>query len=119
VLTAVRTLAEAGVGSDPDGDGFATIFSNTPDSRTSSLGFYMTAHEYNGANGRSMRLFGLEDTNSNAFKRYIVVHGADYVVDDDNHAGRSFGCPAVDRKNLDDLINKTKEGSLLLLTYKP
>ncbi|MGZ3690893.1 MAG: murein L,D-transpeptidase catalytic domain family protein [Pseudobdellovibrio sp.] len=112
-------LAAAGVGSDPDGDGFATIFSNTPESRMSSLGFYMTAHEYTGANGRSMRLFGLEDTNNNAFKRFIVVHGADYVVDDENHAGRSFGCPAVDHKNLDDLINKTKEGSLLFLSYKP
>lgn len=111
-------LTTAGIGSDPDGDGHATIFSNTPESRMSSLGFYMTAHEYEGANGRSMRLFGLEDSNSNAYKRFIVVHGADYVIESEGYAGRSFGCPAVDRSNLDDLVDKTKEGSLLFISYR-
>lgn len=111
-------LATVGVGSDPDGDGDATIFSNVSGSRMTSLGFYLTADEYQGGNGRSMRLHGLSDTNNNAYSRLIVVHGADYVMEDINYAGRSHGCPAVDFKNLNDLIDKTKDGSLMYIGFR-
>jgi len=111
-------LTAVGVGSDPDGDGLATMFSNVAGSRMSSLGFYLTADEYVGGNGRSMHLHGLSDSNNNAFDRLIVVHGADYVVEAADHAGRSFGCPALDKKLLDDVINKTEGGSLMFIGFR-
>ena len=84
----------AGKNSDSDGDGLATDFSNEPESKMSSLGFYRTLETYNGAHGLSLRLDGLNPSNSNAFKRAIVVHPAAYVSDAVPKAGRSWGCPA-------------------------
>lgn len=104
-----------GVGSD-DGNGNAVRFSNIEDSKMSSPGLYLTAETYSGSHGYSLKLDGIESTNSNARDRYIVLHGADYVNDryvrDNGRAGRSWGCPAVDQKLSKDLIDKLKEGSL-------
>ena len=111
-------LTAVGSGSDPDGDGLANSFSNIADSHQSSLGFYLTDDEYVGSNGRSLRLHGLNSTNSNALKRAIVVHGAPYVSELDQHAGRSHGCPAVDLKNIDALIDQIKDGSLMFTAYQ-
>jgi hypothetical protein len=111
-------LTAVGVGSDPDGDGMATMFSNVAGSRMSSLGYYLTAEEYKGGNGRSLRLHGLSDSNNNAFDRLIVIHGAAYVSEQGNHAGRSYGCPAVDQKLIDDVINKTENGSLMYIGFR-
>jgi hypothetical protein len=105
----------AGKGSDPDGDGFATMFSNEAGSNKSSLGFYETGATYNGKHGRSLRLHGKESTNSNAFARAIVVHGADYVNETNSTAGRSLGCPALDNNVAQPVIDKIKSGSLLLI----
>ena len=110
-------LTSAGRGTDPDGDGIANFFSNIEGSNMSSLGFYLTDDEYMGGNGRSMRLHGLSPTNSKALTRYIVVHGAAYISEADNHAGRSLGCPAVDFKNNDTLIEQTKNGSLMFIWH--
>lgn len=107
-----------GRGSDPDGDGNADSFSNIPNSFQSSLGFYLTDDEYMGGNGRSMRLHGLSATNSNALTRYIVVHGANYVSEEGNHAGRSHGCPALDMKFINQYIDKSKGGSLMYIFFK-
>jgi hypothetical protein len=111
-------LTAVGVGSDPDGDGVATMFSNVSGSRMTSLGFYLTAGEYQGGNGRSMRLHGLSVTNNNALSRLIVVHGATYVLEDSNYAGRSHGCPAVDFKHLNEVIDKTKDGTLMYIGFR-
>jgi hypothetical protein len=111
-------LTAVGAGSDPDGDGVATMFSNVAGSHMSSLGFYLTADEYVGGNGRSLHLHGLSDSNNNAYDRLIVIHGAAYVSEADNHAGRSFGCPAIDKKLLDDVIAKTEGGSLMYAGFR-
>jgi hypothetical protein len=105
----------AGTNSDPDNDGMATKFSNTEGSKMSSLGFYRTLQTYNGTHGLSLRLDGLENTNDNALSRAIVMHPADYVSDATPHAGRSWGCPAVDPKVSASLIAKVKNGSILLI----
>lgn len=105
----------AGKNSDPDGDGYATKFSNTSGSKMSSLGIYHTYVTYNGGNGYSLRLKGMESTNDNALERAIVMHPANYVNDLTASAGRSWGCPAVDPKISKGLINKVKNGSLLLI----
>lgn len=112
-----QMLTAVGSGSDPDSDGYADVFSNVVDSHMSSLGFYLTSSTYEGGNGYSLRLHGLSTTNSKAFERYIVVHGADYVSESQNKAGRSWGCPAVDRKNHRDLIEKIKGGSIMFMTH--
>ena len=108
-------LVSHGRYSDPDHDGYANKFSNIVGSGMSSLGFYRTAERYYGKHGLSMRLDGLESSNSNARKRYIVVHGADYVDPNWNPLGRSLGCPAVERKWIRPLVDMIEEGSLLYI----
>lgn len=63
-----------GIGSDPDDDGYASFFSNVEESLTSSLGAALGAERYVGINGLSLRLDGLEPTNSQMRARDIVVH---------------------------------------------
>lgn len=108
--------------SPSDDDGYANKFSNVSGSNASSLGMYKTVNEYQGANGISMRLQGLESTNSNAMTRAIVVHGADYVspsvVKRTGRIGRSQGCPAVERRVAEGLIKTLKGGSLMLGWYQ-
>ena len=102
-----------GSGSDPDRDGYATIFSNKDSSLASSLGFYLTGDLYIGKHGRSMRLHGLSATNSNAFERAVVIHSAAYVVEDNVQPGRSWGCLAVSVSSLDAVIATLKGGALI------
>lgn len=82
------------------GDNFATNFSNTDNSHQSSLGFYVTSSTYYGKHGRSIKLKGMDTGfNTNAERRAIVLHGADYVsesfINGHGRLGRSHGCPAV------------------------
>jgi hypothetical protein len=72
-------LVAHGRGSDPAHTGWLERFSNEPRSNATSAGAYKTGSLYVGAHGRSMRLEGLDPTNSNALSRAIVVHGAWYV----------------------------------------
>ena len=100
------------------GDGMASRFSNIVDSYTSSLGLYQTLGSYNGANGYSLRLAGLEPgINDRALERAIVMHGADYVsegfIKTSGRLGRSYGCPAVRREVARPLIDTLREGQYL------
>ncbi|SCK36577.1 L,D-transpeptidase catalytic domain [Variovorax sp. HW608] len=67
-----------GIGSAaPADDGYAEAFSNLEGSEASSLGLYRTGDTYVSEqleHGLSMRLHGLSPSNSNAYKRLIVVH---------------------------------------------
>lgn len=105
-----------GRGSDSNHDGFAESFSNVPQSRATSLGFYRVAETYFGQHGYSVRMDGLSKTNSNARPRAIVIHGADYVKPGLPKMGRSFGCPALDRAVTESVINRIRDGSLLYIT---
>jgi hypothetical protein len=110
-----------GRNSDPDNDGLATDFSNTPESLMSSLGLYKTLGTYIMAkHGRALRLEGIEASNNNALKRGIVFHGVSYAgeeyVQQNGRCGRSYGCPAVDDAIVQPLIDKLKGGSLLLIS---
>lgn len=108
-------LASHGKNSDTNNDGYAERFSNTEGSLMSSLGFYLTDVPYQGSNGLSLRLRGLQSTNSNAYSRAIVMHGAEYV--NPSSVGRSWGCPAIERKYIPTLIPALK-GKSLLYIYK-
>ncbi|MGZ3693001.1 MAG: murein L,D-transpeptidase catalytic domain-containing protein [Bdellovibrionota bacterium] len=104
-----------GTNSDPTNQGIATVFSNTEDSLQSSLGFFLTLDSYEGLNGYSLRLRGIESSNSNAEKRGIVIHSAPYVSEDLGRAGRSWGCLALDPKISHAVINHLLGGSLLYI----
>ena len=105
------------------GKEYANRFSNTPESNQSSLGFYETKSTYQGGNGYSLRLEGLEKgINDNAEKRDIVIHGAEYVdeslIRSQGYIGRSWGCPALPEKLHKPIIDKIKNGSCLFI-YSP
>jgi hypothetical protein len=112
-------LCAHGIGSEgEDNDGIAEVFSNRNGSKASSLGVYRCAETYTGRNGYSLRLDGLESTNSNARSRAIVVHGAIYVsekfAEENGRIGRSQGCPALDHEYARKVIDELKQGSLLI-----
>lgn len=100
------------------GENIAERFSNVSGSNSSSLGIYKTLDEYTGHHGRSLRLQGLEPTNSNAFSRAVVMHTADYVSDafirQTGRLGRSEGCFAVERSVGDTLIDELKNGAYII-----
>lgn len=100
-----------GKNSDQNNDGYAERFSNEDGSEMSSQGIYVTAETYYGSNGYSLRLDGKSSTNSNARKRAIVIHPADYVQP--GRTGRSFGCPALDTRYAEELINRLKGGAVI------
>jgi hypothetical protein len=102
------------------GNLYARSFSNVLGSYQSSLGFYLTGGTYNGKNGYSMYLEGLEKgINHLAKKRAIVMHGAWYAtekfIQDHGRLGRSFGCPAVPPKIHKDLINTISNRTVLFI----
>jgi len=112
-----RHAVAHGKNSDPDGDGWATHFSNVNGSLQSCLGFVQTEGTYNGKYKNSLRLNGLSRSNSNMRTRAIVCHRSAYVRDGAKLQGRSWGCPALPVAVADDVIDKIKNGSLMLLWY--
>jgi hypothetical protein len=100
------------------GDLYAKSFSNKSNSNKSSVGLFLTEGSYNGRNGYSLRLNGLEKgVNDNAKKRNIVVHGADYAnpkfIETSGRLGRSLGCFAVPESVNAEIINTIKGKSIL------
>jgi len=102
---------------------FASSFSNQNSSFMSSPGFYITQSTYEGHNGYSLKLEGVErGINDNALERGIVVHGAPYVsqeiVNMQGFSGRSQGCPAVPVQYAKPIINTIKDGTCMFI-YHP
>ena len=102
------------------GEDLARDFSNVQDSKKSSLGFFLTAETYQGKNGYSLRLDGIEKgINHNARKRAIVIHGADYVsntfIQREGRLGRSWGCPALPGEKSEEIINAISGGRGLFI----
>src|SRR5947199_308915 len=100
------------------GDKLATRFSNVENSRATSLGLFLTAGTYEGGNGYSLTLKGLDPgINDQAEARHVVMHGAWYVNED--HArqfgmiGRSWGCPALPQTVAPAVIDAIKGGSFI------
>ena len=63
------------------GELYASRFSNTTHSHQSALGFYITGNPYEGGQGYSMMLTGVDTGyNDHARIRAIVVHGASYAT---------------------------------------
>ena len=107
-----------------NGGRFAEQFSNEHGSHQSSLGLYRIGTEYSGKHGRSLYLFGLDDSlNSNAYDRYIVLHAADYVsrwtvlinrlTGEGPRIGRSWGCFAVSPAEIDHIVDALTENGYI------
>ena len=96
--------AAHGRGSDPDHDGYLDSFSDVPGSSASPEGAFLTAEEYSGKHGRSLRLDGLDAGNANARARAIVIHTADYAepafLEQWGKLGRSNGCIVFSKADL-------------------
>jgi len=102
------------------GDLYAKNFSNRNGSHQSSLGFFVTENTYQGSNGLSLILNGVEkNINDLAKPRAVVIHGADYcseaVIKKTGRLGRSYGCPALPRELNGPIVNTIKNGSLLFI----
>jgi hypothetical protein len=104
------------------GENFATKFSNANGSHASSLGLFLTRNTYQGRNGYSLRMEGLEPgINDAAMERAIVMHGAPYVdpavAARQGRLGRSFGCPAVREAVARGMIDVLKDGQFVFAYY--
>ena len=104
------------------GERIAERFSNIDGSHMSSLGLFRATDPYDGANGYSLRLQGLEPGfNDRALERAIVMHGAPYVSQDliskQGRIGRSWGCPAVRSAVARRMIDTLRNGALLFAYY--
>jgi len=104
------------------GENMARNFSNVDGSHQTSLGLFRTVDTYNGKNGYSLRMQGLEPgTNDAAMSRAIVMHGAPYVntqlARTKGRLGRSWGCPAVRPEVAHQVIDSLKNGQMIFSFY--
>lgn len=97
-------------------------FSNEPKSNATSLGRYAIGKAYKGMFGKSYRLIGLDETNSNALKRAVVLHSYSAVPHEEQeyYISRSHGCPMVSEvffKRLEKIIDGSKSSIILNIYY--
>ena len=106
-----------GRGSDPEHSGFLQSFSGAVGSEATSRGAYLTAEWYNGKYGTSIRLLGLDNDNSTALERAIVMHPAWYadpgMVAKQGKLGRSEGCFAMGPEQFNEALWHLSGGRLL------
>jgi hypothetical protein len=98
-------------------------FSNEPKCGCSSLGKYKVGEFYHGKYGKSYKLYGLDNTNNNAYKRAVVIHGYDCVPDKEIYPMvlcNSEGCAMVSYNFFDKLsrIIKNSDKPILLWVYQ-
>lgn len=98
-------------------------FSNESKSGCSSLGKYKVGEFYRGKYGKSFRLYGLDNCNSNAYKRAVVIHGFDCVPDEEIYPRvlcNSLGCVMVSYKFFDKIsrIIGKAEKPIVLWVYQ-
>lgn len=107
-----------GDGSDREHDGWLKRYSNIEGSHATSQGAYMTRSWYVGKFGTSIRLDGLDPTNSNALPRAIVMHKAQYATPEHvarwGRLGRSNGCFAMGPEQFDRALLDLSGGRLLI-----
>ncbi len=99
------------------------VYSNESGSNCTSLGKYKTGKRAYSNWGINIhyKMHGLEKSNSNAFKRQVVLHSYDYVSDAEIYPssltlGWSKGCPVVGNelmKKIDALLKKAKKPTLI------
>jgi hypothetical protein len=106
ILLQVSSDVAHGSGNGAKGHAVPTKFSNTEGTHAASVGAFVSAKRYHSKagmpekypggrpyGGLSMRIKGLDPTNSNDYPRAIVIHGAWYR--EKGKTGRSWGCLAT------------------------
>ncbi|MGN6492533.1 MAG: murein L,D-transpeptidase catalytic domain-containing protein [Agriterribacter sp.] len=94
-------------------------YSNQVGGGCTSLGRYKIGAAYQGRFGLAYKLHGLDSTNSNAFKRYVVLHSHDCVPNNETHPlplCQSDGCPTVSPaflKKLQTIIDASEKPVVL------
>ncbi|MBL0281726.1 MAG: murein L,D-transpeptidase catalytic domain-containing protein [Chitinophagales bacterium] len=114
-------LVSHGCGSHPwgiDASANNPVFSNIPESHTSSLGKYKIGKRDVSQWGVGIKyyLFGLESTNSKAYERQIVFHSWDKIPDVATYpigAPEGWGCPAISNSFFNRIDN------MLIASNKP
>ena len=110
-------------GSGTGNSGDVPDFSNTPNSNCTSLGRYRVGKPYQGRFGLAYKLYGLDESNSNAFNRFVVLHSHSCVPNeevDPQPICESWGCPTVAPPFLMSLkkyIDNSRQPLLLWIYY--
>lgn len=102
-------------------DGFKTnaSFSNKVNSGCSCFGKFKIGNSYPGNFGTAYKIYGLDSSNNNAFKRNIVLHSYTYVPEQETDPlpiCNSRGCPMISpgfMEQLKPLINQSKKPIVL------
>ena len=103
--------------------GIGIQFSNVSGSNCTSLGRYRIGKPYNGKFGLAYKLMGMDNTNSKAFERFVVLHAHSCVPNVEVYPltiCESWGCPTVSPAFL-KILKKYIDGSekpMLLEIYK-
>ncbi|MDR1415631.1 MAG: murein L,D-transpeptidase catalytic domain family protein [Odoribacteraceae bacterium] len=102
-------------------------FSNVPGSYCTSLGKYKVGARAPSRWGIRVhyKLHGQEPSNSNAYKRVVVLHSFDYIPTLETYPmhlplGMSLGCPVIDNTamtRLDDMLGRQTKPTLLWIYY--
>ena len=84
-----------------------------------SLGKYKIGNPYNGRFGLAFKLYGLNKTNNNAFKRFVVLHSHECVPETEvqDEICQSDGCPTVSPQFLQQLKPLIKQSSKPILLW--
>lgn len=96
-------------------------YDNTPGCGCSSLGKYKIGKSYYGSFGLAYKLYGLDPTNDNAFKRFLVLHSHECVPETSVYPDQicqSDGCPTVSPqmiKKLSKIIDASAKPILLFV----
>lgn len=99
-------------------------FGNEVGCGCTSLGRYKIGYPYTGRFGRAYKLYGLDTSNSNAFKRFVVLHS--YTAVPNNEVNplpicQSDGCPMVAAaflQKLGKIIDQSPQPILLYIYDK-
>lgn len=104
------------------GRNVAKHFSNSVGSLESSIGVYLTGKIYDGVDGQSMRIHGLDKHfNNNAYQRDIVMHPAWYVshcfAKKYKRIGCTYGCFGLSEKLAPKIISTIYDGTIMVAYY--
>jgi len=116
-----RGLVAHGSGSETGING-KLKFSNINKSLSTSLGTYSIGYSYQGKFGKAYKLYGLDDSNSNAFSRNIVLHKYWDVPYEEqkNYICNSYGCPMVNEifySRIQKIIDNSDKKIILSIYY--